>query len=102
MKMLNLRRRAAAAMLTASLALTGTGLTPVHSQNSVRNEIAKHPTATAVVAGVATTKMLERKARWDRAHGRRLSWAERHPRLSGVAVAIVAHHEIKKHMHPAQ
>ena len=96
---LNVRRSMALVALTTAFAATGLGLGPVHA-NPMSNEVAKHPTVTGIVAGVATTKALERKAAWDKAHGKKLNWAERHPRLSGVGVGLVTRHEIKKHMHP--
>jgi hypothetical protein len=99
MMKLNVRRSVAAVALLSGLASSGFGLTPANA--GMKNEVAKHPTITGIVAGVATTKALERKAAWDKAHGKKLNWAERHPRLSGVGVGLVTRHEIKKHMHPS-
>jgi di/tricarboxylate transporter len=100
MMKLNMRRSIAVVSSMAVLAANAFVLAPVQAQNKVSNEIAKHPTITGIAAGVATTKALEHKAAWNKAHGRKLNFAERHPRLTGVGVALVTRHEIKKHMHP--
>ncbi len=101
MTKMNMRRSIAAAAATVVLAANALSIAPVFAQqNKVENEIAKHPTMTGIAAGVATTKAIDAKRKYDLAHGKKLSWAERHPKLSGIGVGLVTRHEIKKHMHP--
>src|SRR5262249_15513570 len=61
------------------------------------NLVQKHPTLTAIGAGVATHQALKAAANNAKAHGKKLNWAERHPTLTAVGVGVVTHHEIKKH-----
>jgi hypothetical protein len=61
------------------------------------NFIHRHPTATAIAAGAGTTILLKRSAKYKREHGERLNLAEKHPYLSGMGVAVVTHHVLKKH-----
>jgi hypothetical protein len=96
---LNLRRSIAAVAMTTTVFAAGYGFAPVQA-NPMSNEVAKHPTITGAVAGVATYKTLNAKRKYDIAHGIRPNWAERHPKLSGFGVGLVTRHEIKKHMHP--
>jgi hypothetical protein len=56
----------------------------------------RHPTMTAMAAGVGTTMYLKHRAAWKKAHGEKLNFAERHPYMSGMGVGIVAHHMLKK------
>jgi hypothetical protein len=71
-------------------------LSPVFAQQSQGNLAQRHPTATAIVAGVGTTYALKRSARYKRLHGQHLNFAERHPYMSGMGVALVTHHMLKK------
>lgn len=61
------------------------------------NWVQRHPTLTAIGAGVVTHHALKVAARNAKMHGKRLNWAERHPTLSAIGVGAVTHHEIKKH-----
>jgi len=62
-----------------------------------KNWIQRHPTLTAVGAGIATHHALKVAARNAKRHGKRLNWAERHPTLSAIGVGAVTRHEIVKH-----
>ena len=61
------------------------------------NMIERHPTATGIAAGVGTHAALKARARYDKAHGRKLNFEERHPTMMGIGAGMLAHHEIKKH-----
>jgi hypothetical protein len=65
--------------------------TPVH-----KSWIQRHPTLTAIGAGLATHHALKVAARNAKEHGKKLNWAERHPTLSAIGVGVVVHHVIKK------
>src|SRR5579884_3158271 len=67
---------------------------PVHHK---KNWVQRHPTLTAIGAGVATHHALKVSAKNAKAHGKRLNWAQRHPTLSAIGVGAVTRHEIKKH-----
>ncbi len=88
----------AASFMTAGLpvvanAQTAPAPTAVHKKNIIQ----KHPYATGFVAGVATHHALKVMAARDKARGKKLNWAERHPTLSAIGVGAVTTHEIKKH-----
>lgn len=61
------------------------------------NFVQRHPTLTAIGAGVVTHHALKVMAARDKARGKKLNFAERHPTLSAIGVGVVTHHEIKKH-----
>lgn len=100
-----LARRSVAALL-AALMFIGVAFTPVLSSRAgaaptpthhKKNWVQRHPTLTAIGAGVATHHMLKVAAKNAKKHGKKLNWAERHPTLSAVGVGVVVHHEVKKH-----
>jgi hypothetical protein len=62
-----------------------------------KNWVQRHPTMTAIGAGVATHHALKVAARRDKARGKKLNWAERHPTMSAIGVGAATHHIIKKH-----
>jgi hypothetical protein len=64
-----------------------------------KNWAQRHPTLTAVGAGIATHHALKVAARRDKARGKKLNWAERHPTMSAIGVGAVTHHIIKKTTH---
>jgi hypothetical protein len=61
-----------------------------------KNWVQRHPTITAIGAGIVTHHMLKVAAARDKARGKRLNWAERHPTLSAIGVGVATHHIIKK------
>jgi len=79
------------ATLAAASTLVSLPLSCAHPQNLVQ----RHPTATGVVAGVATHAALKDSAAYKKAHGENLNFAERHPTLTGIAVGVATHHVIK-------
>jgi flagellar motor component MotA len=85
-------------LILALLAVfVGALVTPVFAKP--KNFVQRHPTMTAMAAGVGTTMYLKHQAAWKRAHGEKLNFAERHPYMSGIGVAVVTHHIIKKSTH---
>lgn len=94
-------RKGAVALFSASLALLAPGAfahtAAVHHAAHHPNVIQRHPTATGAAAGVATHTMLKHSAANKKAHHQKLNFAEKHPTLSGLGVAIGTRHEIKKH-----
>ncbi|MGC4042968.1 MAG: hypothetical protein QM758_04120 [Armatimonas sp.] len=60
-----------------------------------QNVIQKHPTATGVVAGVATHAALKRSAAAKKRQHRKLNFAERHPTLTGIAAGVATTKIIK-------
>jgi len=97
--------RRIAAMALAGLLLISLAFAPAVSNRAAaaatthhkKNWVQRHPTLTAVGAGVVTHHALKVAAARDKARGKRLNWAERHPTLSAVGVGVVTHHVIKKH-----
>ncbi len=94
------------AILLAGLLFIGVAFAPAVSTRALaaptithhkKNWVQRHPTLTAIGAGVATHHALKVAAKNAKAHGKKLNWAERHPTLSAVGVGVVVHHEIKKH-----
>lgn len=92
------------AALTVALALLFTTAFAVPSMASTaptthhkKNWVQRHPTMTAIGAGIATRHALKVSAARKKARGQKLNWAERHPTMSGVGVGTVTRHEIKKH-----
>ncbi|HEX5322148.1 MAG TPA: hypothetical protein VFW40_00075 [Capsulimonadaceae bacterium] len=78
----------------AAAATTTHKATTIHHK---KNWVQRHPTLTAIGAGVVTHHALKVAAARDKARGKKLNWAERHPTLSAVGVGVVTHHVIKKH-----
>jgi hypothetical protein len=72
-------------------------LTPAFAQAPVKkpNLIQRHPTATGVVAGVATHAALKRSAAWKKKHHQKLNFAEKHPTLTGIAAGLTTRAVIK-------
>ena len=103
MNTLRLRRNVAATVLASLLVFCGivAGYAPAGAQTTAAhhhlNWVQRHPTMTAIGAGVATHHALKVMAARDKARGKRLNWAERHPTLSAVGVGVATHHIIKKH-----
>jgi hypothetical protein len=97
--------RRSAAVLLAGLFLFVAAFAPAVSNRAgaatathhKKNWVQRHPTLTAIGAGVVTHHALKVAAKNAKAHGKKLNWAERHPTLSAVGVGVVTHHEIKKH-----
>ncbi|MBV9851121.1 MAG: hypothetical protein JO250_15745 [Armatimonadetes bacterium] len=65
-----------------------------------KNWVQRHPTLTAIGAGVATHHALKVSARNRKLHGQKLNWAQRHPTLSAIGVGAATHHVIKKSTPP--
>jgi hypothetical protein len=79
-------------MMTTALTGAFAAQQGVHKKNWIQ----RHPTLTAIGAGIATHHMLKVAAARDKAHGKKLNFAERHPTLSAIGVGVVTHHVIKK------
>ena len=73
---------------------------PARLRGTPQNWIQRHPTLTAIGAGVATHHALKVAARNRKLHGQRLNWAQRHPTLSAIGVGAATHHVIKSHTPP--
>jgi hypothetical protein len=95
---MKLKSRQVGLALVLVLTLSCSLMSPLFAQTKP-NFIHRHPTATALAAGAGTTYMLKRSAHYKRMHGQHLSFAERHPYMSGMGVAVVTHHVLKKHPH---
>lgn len=81
------------ALICAALTMSTAAFAQVtHKKNWVQ----RHPTMTAIGAGVATHHYLKVKAQRDKMAGKKLNWAERHPTLSAIGVGVATHHIIKK------
>lgn len=85
-------KRSAIALLCLGAMVTA----PVYAQAPHKNVIQKHPTATGVVAGIATHSALKRSAAWKKKHHQKLTWAERHPTLSGIGAGAATRAIVKK------
>jgi hypothetical protein len=101
--MMTRNRKTICAFVCALLLMTFAGLalpTGSYAQTPTvhrKNWVQRHPTLTAIGAGLATHHALKVAARNAKLHGKRLNWAERHPTLSAVGVGAVTRHEIVKH-----
>ena len=84
--------------LTFAPAFTiGAHAATTHAATHKKNWVQRHPTLTAVGAGVVTHHELKVAAKNAKLHGKKLNWAERHPTLTAIGVGAVTRHEIKKH-----
>ena len=82
-----MKRQLTAIVAVLSLATAAFAQTATHTA-AHKNVVQKHPTATGVVAGVATHSALKRSAAWKKKHHQKLNFAEKHPTMSGIAAGV--------------
>ena len=98
-KAMKLRAALAAATLTFGLGLVAPSITMAAPAPTAhhKNWVQRHPTLTAIGAGMATHHALKVAAKNAKRHHKKLNWAQRHPTLSAIGVGAATHHIIKKH-----
>ena len=84
-------------IIAAAIATTSTTFGAVLVSHAQTGVLHRHPTASAVVAGVAAHHAAKKGAQGRAASGKKPNFAERHPVLSGVAAGAATHHILKKH-----
>ncbi len=90
-------RKAALALLPATLALMMPAVFAQTAAHPHLNAIQRHPTLTGIAAAAATRHALQVAAHNRKMHGQKLDFAQRHPTMSAVGAGILVRHEVKAH-----
>ena len=92
-----IRRNAVAFVVVVSLMPISTAFAQTTAPATKKpNFIQRHPTATGLVAGVATHSALKHSAAQKKARHQKLNFAEKHPTITGIAAGMGTKAVVKK------
>ena len=89
--------RKIAMLAGAAFAMGGVVPVAASAQTSRGSIFHRHPTATGAVGGYAAYRAAKRTGSNRMAAGRHRNFMQRHPVMTGVGAAAIAHHYAKKH-----